>query len=300
MKQGKIAIIGAGAVGSTTAYALSLQKIVAEIILIDVDEKRCRGETLDLTDIYALSPSTHIRSGTMKDAEQSDIVIIAAGKRQEEGESRTNMFEQNKKVIKTICSQLIGIQKNAIVIMVTNPIDPLTLLAQNLLSISRNHIFGSGTILDSLRLRKYIGAALSVSPQSVSGVILGEHGDTQFAQWSSVQINGAPLCHFQLFDESKKKEIAEKVKKEAYEIIACKGATFFGVASCVALLCRAILYNEKIALPLSCFLQKENICISLPVILASDGIISYLPLSFNQEEDKCFEKSVHFIKQYQI
>ena len=300
MKCSKIAIIGAGSVGSTTAYALSLTKIVAEIVLIDVDETRCAGEILDLSDIRALVPTSRVKKGTMNDTHDADIVVIAAGKRQEVNQSRRELYQANKEIILSLCQQMRSIRSDAIVIMVTNPVDPLTCIAQQNLPLPPEQIFGSGTLLESLRIQKYISEYLSVSPQSVNALIVGEHGDSHVALWSSISIGGIPLHHFADIPDTIRRDIEQKTKKEVYNIIACKGATFFGVATCILRMCEAIMFDEQVILPVSCLLQKENVCISVPVVLGKQGIIHYVPLSLSSPEQQQLEYTIQCIKQYAL
>lgn len=298
MKQRKIVIIGAGSVGSTTAYGLCLRQIAAEIVLVDADEKRCTGELLDLSDIQALIPSGKISKGNYTDAYDADIVIIAAGKRQCPGETRDVLYETNKPIIQSICQKLQPIHRDAIIIMVTNPVDPLTFVAQQCLPLDQNKIFGSGTLLDSLRLRKFIGQHVSVSPQSVNAFVFGQHGDSHVIQWSCISIGTTPLEHNTSFSDTVRNDIAQKTKNEVYEIINCKGATFFGVATCVMHLCEAILFDTQLILPVSCRLNEEDICISLPVTLGRNGIIDYAPLYLSPTKQEQMDKSIHYIKQY--
>lgn len=299
MNRCKIAIIGTGAVGSTTAYALSLRQVAADIVLIDVDEKRCIGELLDLSDMQALFPSSCIKRGNFVDAIESNIIIIAAGKRQNRGESRTVLYDTNKTVVFSICKQLQSIRSDAIVIMVTNPVDPLTYIAQQCLPLHPNQIFGSGTLLDSLRLRKYIGEFLSISPESINALVVGEHGDSQVALWSHICIDGISINNFTDIPDAERQKITEKTKNEAYEIIACKGASFFGIATCIVRLCQAIIGNERVILPVSCRIKNENICLSVPVVIGKSGINSYVPLNLSQLEEEQMKEGFRRMKQYE-
>jgi L-lactate dehydrogenase len=291
MSKGQITIIGAGAVGSTTAYALALRGVISKIVFVDTDEMRCMGEVLDLSDLLAFSRTTIISKGTFKEACESDIIIIAAGKRQEIGQSRMDLFQVNKKIIQEICQQLQKVSKETIVLVITNPVDPLTLLTQQLLPLDRKKIFSTGTFLDTQRLKKFLGRLLSVSPESVNVNVLGEHGDSQLVHWSTVHIDGVPLSQFPQITETLKKEISEKTKHEAYEIISCKGATFFGIATCISVVCESILFNQRKTFPLSCYIQELDICMSVPVVLDSTGISHFLPVLLSSEEQSQFLQS---------
>ena len=284
MKLPKIAIIGAGDVGTTTAYALILQNINAEIILADINEIRCRGEVLDLSDALPLCEQSQVRSGTTHDVSQSDIIIIAAGVRQKPEQSRTELFDANKKVMTDIIEQIKPLQTHAIIIIVSNPLDQLTLLAQKISGLPRNQVFGTGTFLDSQRLREFIAQKINVSEKSIHAYVLGEHGDTQFPAWSSATIAGEPLLNFMRCSEKDLDTIAQAAKDKAYEIISCKGATFYGVAACVAAICRTILLDEKRVIPLSCYVEKFGVCLSMPVVLGARGIEQIVDIPLNAKE----------------
>lgn len=296
MNNHKIAIIGAGAVGATTAYALMLKNIGSEIILVDVDEKRCTGEILDLSDVLPISTVNTIKKGSLDDASTSDIIIIAAGKRQEIGQSRLDLWQENKKIVSDICGKLQNIQKNAIVIVVTNPVDPLSLLLKNSLPLHHNKIFSTGTLLDTERLKKFLGFHFKINPESIITNVLGEHGESQFVQWSGTHINTAPISTFKNFNEKMQHEFALKVKNEAAGIIQCKGATYFGIATYVALVCEIIMYDKKVVLPLSCYQEKDNVYVSVPVVLGNEGILEYVPLILSKEEQEMMQKSMSYLK----
>lgn len=296
MKHSKIAIIGAGSVGSTTAYALLLKNIVAEIILIDINEIRCRGEILDLSDALSFGGTSKIRSGRPKDAAQADIIIIAAGKAQEPNQKRSELLRANKPIFDTIFTAIKPINPQAIVIIVTNPVDIMTYYAQSLSGLSYNQIFGTGTFLDTLRLRGIIAEKINVAQESVDAWIIGEHGDTQCAIWSSAQIAGTPIMQYPTIQEKDLNLMAEMVKNKAYEIITCKGSTYFGIATCVARICEAIVFDQKLILPLSSYDKKYNIWFSLPVILGENGIEKTVPIPLNNNEQQQLDNSVQQLK----
>lgn len=292
MKHSKIAIIGAGAVGTTTAFALMQRNTVAEIILVDIDTQRCHGEILDLADALPFCESSQVRAGTTADAQNADIIIIAAGARQEPNQKRTELIAHNKKTIELIAQHIYPVQKNAIIIIVTNPVDALTWYAQKLFDLPRNQIFGSGTFLDTQRLRGLLAEKLNVAQQAIHAYILGEHGDTQFPVWSSAHIDGSPIDAFAQLNEKTKNELAQQTRNRAYEIIQCKGATFFGIAACVAQLCEMIVFNQKDIAPVSTFIEDAGICLSMPAVIGAQGIEKIIDVPLNEHEQKQFEKSV--------
>ncbi len=298
MKHSKIAIIGAGAVGTTTAYALMLKNITAELILVDIDEIRCKGEVLDLSDALSFCGASKVRSGKAHEAGQADIIIIAAGARQKPGQSRVELVKKNQQVIASIIKSIKPINPNSIVIMVTNPVDVLTYHAQKLAPLPRNQIFGSGTFLDTQRLCGILAKKSNVAEQSIDAFILGEHGDTQFPAWSSAHVGGIPLLSFEKINASDLENIATETKKRAYDIIACKGATYFGIAACVATMCEAIIFDQKLVVPLTCYIPQLDICLSMPCVLGENGIEQILPIPLNNDEQKKLELSVQQLRKF--
>ena len=295
MKQTKIAIIGAGSVGSTIAYSLMLRNIAAEISLIDVDEIRCRGEILDLSDALSFCRPSSIQAGTPEKVKDADIIIIAAGARQKPGEDRLSLLEKNKKVISSITQSIKPLNPKSIVIVVTNPVDVITFYTQQQLNLPHSRVFGSGTFLDTQRLRNLLSKRLHIAEQSIHAYMLGEHGDSQFAAWSCARVAGIPLTQFGL-NEKDLDRIDKEARNKAYEIISCKGASYYGIASCVTALCRTIIFNQKRVTPVSCYLEKENLYISLPAILGIDGIERILNLPLNEKEQRQLKQSIATVK----
>jgi len=296
MEHSKIAIIGAGAVGSTTAYAIMMRNLTAEIMLVDIDEQRCKGEILDLSDSIPFSRTAKITQADAKQAGQADIIIIAAGAAQKPGQARTDLFKINQTILSSIIETIKPINNNAIIIMISNPVDLLTLHAQTIAGLPRNQIFGSGTFLDSQRLRTLISKKINISEQSIHAYILGEHGDTQFAAWSAANIAGVSIDKFSEITKNDYNEIAQQARNKAYEIISCKGATFFGIASCVAAICENIIFDKKRLLPLSCYQEEFNICLSMPVILGERGIEQIIPIPLDLEERALLEQSARVLQ----
>ncbi len=297
MRHTVIAVVGAGSVGTTAVYAIMLRDIAAEIILIDINEKKCRGEILDLQDVLSLSASSLVRSGTIDDVKDADIVIIAAGAPQRVNQSRTELVHANACIVSDIMRKMDTIHTSAIFIMITNPVDVMTLVAlQAAPSIEKGRIFGSGTYLDSLRLRGLIANELHIAQESIHAYIIGEHGDSQIAVWSNAHVDGILLSSFHNLTKNKLDDFAVQTKNKAYEIISCKGATYYGIATVVADLCQTIIFNQKKVIPLSVYLDDYGICLSMPVVLGELGIESYLSLMLNDSEKKAFEESVCAIK----
>ena len=296
MKYTKIAIIGAGNVGSTIAYACMFQNSAAEIMLVDTNNDFCKGQVIDLRDALAFSKSSRIVQGTFKQAGQSDIIIICAGAKQKPGEKRTELIGTNKKVIATIFEELGSIKKDTVIVMVTNPLDVLTLYAQEISGHPQHLIFGSGTYLDTQRLCGYVSEKIDVAPESIHAYMIGEHGDSEFPAWSCARIGGNPLSRFTELTPAVLDKITQETRNKAYEIIKCKGATYFGIGACVAAICKTIIFDEKTILPLSFFHQEYGVCFSLPAVLGANGIEKVFDLPLNAVEKKSLLSSIEKIK----
>lgn len=298
MRQPTIAIFGAGAVGTTTAYSLILNHIPAKILLIDIDQARCTGEILDLEDATGFNPTTSIASGTAQQAGKADIIVIAAGARQKPGQSRIELLDTNKKVVSSIVEKIKPINPKAIIIVVTNPLDILTLLVQEKAGLPRNQILGTGTFLDSQRLRILLSRKLNIAIPSIHAYILGEHGDTQFPAWSCSYIGGIPILNFPSLNKNELDHIAQEAQKKAYDIINCKGSTFYGIGHCVAALCETIIFDQKRIVPLSCYDDEFNICLSKLAVLGAQGIETILPLKLSTDEQEKFQKSAQHLQTF--
>jgi len=294
----KIAIIGAGAVGATTAYALILRNIVAEVTLIDLDETRCEGEILDLSDALSFSTTSKIKQGNIKDAKDAKIIIICAGTRQKPGQKREELLKINKRIIQSIIKELHPTSPNSILIMVTNPVDIMTYYAQQASLLPKNQVFGTGTFLDTQRIRRILAKKLQVADQAVHAYTLGEHGDSQFVAWSSTLIAGKPLLQFPGMNKKTLESFLCEARGKAYEIIKCKGATYFGIATCISAICESILFDKKYVLPLSTYIKKFDICISLPTVLGTKGIEKIIEPSLDAEEQQLLQASIEKIKNY--
>lgn len=289
MKHSKFAIIGAGNVGTATAYALMWKRLAAEIMLVDVNEDRCRGEIFDLSDAKSFCCTSVLRQATFKEAGEADVIIISAGARQKPGQPRIELLATNWKVIGDIVQKMQPIKQSAIIIMVTNPVDLMAFCAQQKSGLPKKQVFGTGTYLDTQRLSGMIASKIGIAEQSVHAYILGEHGDNQFPAWSSARVDGIPLSQFITDNEMSK--IGEDTKQRVYEIIQCKQSTYFGIAACVADICECIVYNQKRVLPLSSYQEKFGVSLTLPAVLGEQGIEQVLPIPLSKEEEQKLEAS---------
>lgn len=295
MKKPKIAIIGAGAVGSHIAYALLLQNTPADICLIDKNEQLEEGNFLDLKDTVIFSESNILPCET-KDAGTADIIIITAGAAQKLGETRTELTGRNIEIIRSIKQEIGEIKKTAIVIMVSNPVDILTQLVATEWGLSANQVLGTGTLLDTSRFRWRLAEKTGVHPSSVHGWVLGEHGQTEFIAWSTVNISGQPAKDLKNYQN-----LEEPVRMEAFEIIKNKGATYFGIGACTAKIVNSILKDTLKVFPLSVPLHGEygirDMAVGIPVAVGINGRekISEIPLT-NEELQK-LQQSANSLKE---
>lgn len=298
----KIAVIGAGAVGSTTAYAATLKNLATEIILIDVNEEKEAGEVMDIADGLCFVETGCVKGADFKDAKNADIIIITAGLAQKSKETRLDLLKKNAAILKSILKSIGRFKRDAVIIMVSNPVDILTYLAQKWSGLPKNQVFGSGTTLDTARLRTELGHYLKVSPQSIHGYVMGEHGDSEFVAWSTVHAGGMAIDKLKKLSAKQKAAVEKRVKKEAYEIINRKGATFYGIALVLSDIVEAVLFNQHKIMPVSSRLYGyngiDNICLGAPAVIGRRGIEKIWPLKLASAEKKKLKKSANTLKRY--
>ncbi len=289
----KAAIVGCGFVGSASAFALMQSGLFSEIVLIDADADKAYGEALDISHGLPFSKPMQIYSGTYQDISDASIVIVTAGAGQKPGETRLDLVRKNVGIFKSIIPEIAKYNKSGIILVVANPVDILTYAAAKLSGFPENRVFGSGTVLDSARLKYLLGEHLGVDSRSVHAFIIGEHGDSELAAWSSANVSGIPLSKFcemrgYFSHEESMKKIADDVKNSAYEIIEKKKATYYGIAMSVKRICEAVVRDEKSILPVSS-IQKGNfgisgIALSMPAIVGKNGVEGLVPIELNEEE----------------
>lgn len=297
----KIAIIGAGFVGSTAAYACLIDGAASEIALIDINKEKAEGEAMDLQHGIPFRPNSRIEFGSdYKLCKDSDIIVISAGAHQKPGESRLDLVNKNATIFRQMIPSITKYNKNCILLVVSNPLDVLTYLALKYSKFPKSRVFGTGTILDTARFRFLLGEYFGVSTSSVHAYILGEHGDSSFPVWSTANIAGVPLKYFKKYNRKKMDEIYSKTKKAAYEIIARKGATYYAIGLGVAKIVRSILSDQNEVLAVSSYLENYNgisgICLSVPAIVNRNGIKEHIVLPLNSLEKKQMQKSANVIK----
>ncbi len=298
----KIAIIGAGNVGSAAAYAMDIKQVAAEIVLIDRNEKKEEGEVMDIADGLCFVETGCVKGSDFRDAASADIIVITAGARQKPGETRLDLVEKNKSIMTSIFKKVGKVNKNAKILVISNPVDVLTQHIQKITKLPANQVFGSGTCLDTARLHTALADKFQVSAQDVSGFVMGEHGDSEFVAWSTVSIGGVPITKVKGFNKRIANKIEKDVRKEAYEIINRKGATYYGIGLVIADIAEAILYNQQKILPVTSVLNKWNglsgVALGVPSIVGADGIKDYWPIPLSKEEKKKLQASAKVIREY--
>lgn len=295
MKPSVISIIGVGNVGATIAYTLLLKNLASELLLYDCNDKKCKGEVLDLTDALPFSSTSVVRLASYDELRKADIIIIAAGKAQLPGQSRRELFTTNKKVVSEILQKLQPLQEDALVIMVTNPVDLMTLIAVNEAKLPHRQVMGSGTWLDTQRIRNILSKKFKIAPESVDIFVIGEHGEDQIVLWETALIGGVLLS--ERLGLNDKISIAQQTKDQVYKIIEAKGATYYGVACAVADLCQTIIFNESRVLPVSTWLAEYAVCLSMPVTIDATGIKQRLDIPLSALESDRLAASAQKLKQ---
>lgn len=296
----KAAIIGCGFVGAASAFCLMQSGLFSELVLLDADRDKAEGEALDVAHGIPFASPMKIYAGDYDDLTDAAIIIVTAGANQKPGETRLDLVQKNVGTFRSIIPEIAKRDYQGILLIVSNPVDILTYAAIKLSGMPEHRVIGSGTVLDTARFKYQLGEHLSIDPRSIHAFIIGEHGDSEIAAWSSANVSGIPIhdiCEMRGFyhHEDAMREIAETVKNSAYEIIAKKKATYYGIAMSVRRICEAIVRNEKSILPLSVMLHGqyglENVVLSMPAIVGSEGVETTVPIELNREEQEKLKQS---------
>lgn len=289
-------IVGTGNVGASIAFAILNQRTaVKELILTDIDSADAEGEAMDLSNALAVAPSwLKIRAGGYADAKDCDICVLTAGANQKPGETRTDLLQKNAKITQKIVEEIMANGFDGIFLVVANPMDTLTYLVRTVSGLPAERVIGSGTLLDSARLRYRVAQALDVHPKSVHAYQIGEHGDSEFALWSSANIGGESLIN--VLRPSRLNEIEKYVRNEAYAIIEKKGSTHYGIGACTVQIINCILNDERRILPVSSYDDCSNVYYGFPTIIGREGVIRRLELSLTEEEGIKLQKSINVLK----
>ena len=285
-------LVGTGNVGTSVAYTLVNQRTaVNELILTDINQADAEGEAMDLEDALAVAPSyLKIRAGNYSDAKDADIVIMTAGAPQkDQNETRLQLLDRNKAILKSIVDPIMASGFDGIFIVISNPVDILAYYTWQYSGLPAEQVIGSGTILDSDRLRLRLGQRLGVHPKSVHAYMVGEHGDSELALWSSATVGGEPINR--LVDQSARDEIEKSVRNKAYSIIQKKGATYYGIGAATARIINCILSDERRILPVSSLDDYADLYNGWPAVIGRHGIIRRLNLELSEQEGIKFEQS---------
>ncbi len=303
----KAAVIGCGFVGSATAFSLMQSGLFSEIVLIDADMDRAEGEALDISHGVPFSRHMKIYAGTYEDIVDAAIIIITAGANQKPDETRLDLVHKNVAIFRSIIPEIAKRNCAGILLIVSNPVDILTYTAIKLSGFTENRVIGSGTVLDTARLKYELSEHLSVDSRSIHAFIIGEHGDSEIAAFSSANVSGIALSEFcemrgHYDHEANTRQIAENVKNSAYEIIQKKKATYYGIASAIRRICEVIIRDEKSILPVSSMMHGEygieDVVLSMPAIVGKYGIETRVPIDLSEEEIEDLKRSAQTLKEF--
>ena len=302
----KVAVIGCGFVGATSAFSLINSGLFSEMVLIDANHQKAEGEAMDLSHGSAYQTPMNIYAGGYDDIIDAGLIVITAGANQKPNETRLDLVKKNVEIFKSIIPEIKNRNCEGILLIVANPVDILTYVTLKLSGFPANRVIGSGTVLDTARLKYVLGKHLQVDPRDVHAYIIGEHGDSELAVWSGAQVAGIHINHFcELRGHFKHQEamerLAQEVRDSAYEIIDRKGATYYGVAVAVKRIATAIVKNEHAVLPVSSLMKGEfgleDICLSIPTVIGKDGVEMVVDIYLNNEENEKLQESAKALKE---
>lgn len=302
----KVGIVGAGAVGSTAAYALVLQGTASDIVLVDLNTKLAEAQAQDIQHATPFAWSSRVRAGGYADLAGSEVVVLAAGAAQRPGDSRLDLLERNAAVFRQIVPAVLDNAPDAVLLVASNPVDVVTDIVARLSGLPAGRVFGSGTILDSARFRALLAEHLGISPTSVHAYVLGEHGDSEVLWWSGATAGGIPVAEVadQLgrpLDDAARATIDESVRRAAYRIIDGKGATWFGIGAGLSRIIRAINKDERLLLSVSALTPEiegiADVTLSLPRIVGAGGILETLNPDFSDEERAALRRSALVLRE---
>ncbi len=306
MNPRKAAVIGCGFVGSAIAFALMQSRLFSEMALLDADADKADGEAMDIAHGVPFAGQMKIYAGNYEDIADAAIIIVTAGANQKPEETRLDLVHKNVAVYRNIIHQIAGQGFEGILLVVSNPVDILTYAAVKLSGFPEQRVIGSGTVLDTARLKYALSEHLGVDSRNLHSFIIGEHGDSEIAAWSSTNVSGIPLDDFcemrgHFNHAQAMRQIAEEVKNSAYEIIEKKGATYYGIAMSVKRICESIVRDEKSILPVSSVMHGnygiDGIALSMPAIVGSDGVENHVPISLNEKEIESLRHSAETIRE---
>ena len=303
----KVGIIGAGSVGAATAFALIMKGVARKVVLIDSNQKKAEAEAEDIAHAAPFAYANKIKAGNYEDLKGCEIVIVTAGANQKPGETRIDLLGRNVKIFESIIPQIAKAAPDTTLLITANPVDIMTEVALKLSGFPKEKVIGSGTVLDTARLRTLLGYHLGISPQSIHANVIGEHGDSEVIVWSAGDAGTVSLDKLaeeinKPFSAEVKSKIDDGVRNAAYKIIDGKGATFYGIAGALTRICAAITNNEYAILTVSSHQDDvegvKNVCLSLPTVLGKRGVHKVIYPVLNTEEKAELYKSASTMKEY--
>lgn len=295
-------VIGVGQVGMACAYSLLIQNCLDEMVLQDIAQEKVEGEVMDLMHGVPFVEPTLVQAGTVADAgRDADIAIITAGASQKPGETRLNLLQRNVEIFKHLVGDIVKYCPNAIVLVVSNPVDIMTYITLKLSGLPRSRVLGSGTILDTARLRHLLAQQLHVAPRNIHAYIIGEHGDSEVVVWSHANIAGMPLLKgIAASDRAQLDSLSQQVKNAAYEIIQRKGYTSYAIGLGVTEIVQSILRDRASILTVSSLIENfygiEEVCLSLPSVVDRQGVNRIVNLSLHETEIQQLQKSAQVLQ----
>lgn len=297
----KVTIVGSGLVGAACAYSMINQSVCDEIMMIDRTFDRAVAQALDLSHCMDFTASrTKVYAGRLEDCGDADVVVINAGANPKEGQTRLDVLEEAEKITTEIVGRIMASGFDGVFVVAANPVDIVTYIVKKVSGFPRHRVIGTGTSLDSARLKTLLSDVFSIDPRSVNGYALGEHGESQFVAWSHVTIGGKPLLHIldqhkERFKDVDLKEIERKTKDAGWEIFTRKGNTQFGIGNALAYIVRSILNDDHKIIAISVILEgeygKSEVCTGVPAIIGGGGILEVLELNLTPEEQQKFDHS---------
>lgn len=289
----KCAVIGVGFVGATCAFTLANSGLFSELVLIDANQKKAEGEAADISHGIAFSKPCVVRAGDYKDLAESGLIVIAAGANQKPGETRIELLGRNRVIMQSIIENIMQVNKDAILLIVSNPVDLLTYMAQKISGLPAGRVIGSGTVLDTARLKHLLSQYLEVDLRNIHAFIVGEHGDSELAVWSSANVSGVDLVDYcKILGKDCSEETLDKiyvsVRDAAYSIIEGKGATYYGIGLAVRRIAEAIVRDEHSVLPVSSMVDGHygisDLCLGMPCVLGKNGVENVLDIPLSETE----------------
>lgn len=298
----KVGIVGAGFVGATAAFAMAMRGSCSEIVIVDIDRKKAHAQASDIQHAVPFSKVMTVRDGQYSDLTGAKVIFITAGVNQQPGETRLHLLERNAAIFKAIVPEIVGVEPNASIVVATNPVDILTSITERLANLPPGQVLGSGTTLDTARLRALIGAHIQIDPQHVHAYVIGEHGDSEVIAWSSAIVAGLKLSDYCksrsiTWNDEIKTQIADDVRNAAYQIIQGKGATYYGIGAVLARIAEVIIKNHRSVLTVSMTSSPYEVALSLPRLVGGDGVIDLIGIELTPDERTAFEKSADILNQ---